>query len=133
MNHLGFGEAFSRFGARPKNLQWSVCAQAPDGALVVSCWEHYFSKKGDGAIQYSDDLARWRGPGNTELRQCIAHAFHSGQAIRAVIAKAHDTVAVEAGVDASKIKKSFSVKADWIGKVIEFDGQMFVIEFIRGA
>lgn len=126
---LGFGEAFAKFGAKLKNPQWSVCAEAPDGALVVSCWAHYFEKAKNGVIRYTDILDRWKGPGNNELRERIRDAFYSGQKIRAVIATTDNTTAVDAGGDASKIKKTFSVKQDWIGEIVEFDGRKMVIEF----
>ncbi len=82
-------------------------------------------------LPYTDDLSRWSGPGNNEFRERLAQAFNSGQVIRAVIAKSENPIAVDAGADASKIKKTFSVKADWIGKVVEFNGQKFGIEFRR--
>ncbi len=31
MSDLGFAEAFAEYGARLKNVRWSVCAEAPDG------------------------------------------------------------------------------------------------------
>jgi len=128
---LGFGEAFAKFGAKLKNPQWSVCAEAPDGALVVSCWAHYFEKAENGVIRYTDFLDRWKGHGNNELRERIGDAFHYGQKIRAVIATTDNTAAVDAGGGASKIKKTFSVRKDWIGKVVEFDGRKMVIQFKR--
>jgi hypothetical protein len=67
---------------------------------------------------------RERGAG-----RCLEHAFESKQTIRAVIAKASDTAAVDGGADASKIKKTFSVKQDWYGKVVEFDGRNVTTNF----
>jgi hypothetical protein len=132
MSHLGYADAFGQLGATLHNVQWSVCAENGDGDLVLSCWDHRFGKSMDGKIRYTDDLDRWRGPGNAELRACLARAFEVGQTVRAVIAKADEPVSVETGADASKIKKTFSVKEDWYGNVTEFDGTHVVIEFKLG-
>ena len=48
MANIGFVDAFSKFGAKLDNPMWAVSAIAQDGALVISCWEHYF-KKGESA------------------------------------------------------------------------------------
>jgi hypothetical protein len=105
MSDLGFAEAFAEYGAHLKNVQWSVCAEALDGSLVVSCWVHLFGMSHDGIIPYTDDLNRWQGNGNKELRERLAHAFASGQTIRVVFAKTDDIEAVNSGTDTSKIKK----------------------------
>jgi hypothetical protein len=129
MKKLGYAEAFARFGARLKNARWSVCAEAPDGSLIVSLWEHRFENMSGHTIRYVDDLSRWEGHGNRELRMRLSKAYASRQIIRPVIAKAESTKAVESGSDASKVKKSFSVREDWFGRVVEFDEPRFVIEF----
>ncbi len=65
-----------------------------------STWIVPRGKPKDGVTRYSDDLTRWEGPGNNELRVRLAHAFQSGQKIRTVITKTDDTAAIEAGTDA---------------------------------
>jgi hypothetical protein len=42
----GYVEAFARLGARLANPQWAVSAITDDGALVVSCWQHLFKRRG---------------------------------------------------------------------------------------
>jgi len=105
MADLAFAEAFAKYGAKLKNVQWSVCAVAPDGSLVVSLWHHHFEKAKDGAMICRDVFSRWTGPGNTEFREKIASAFQTKQAIRLVIANTKQTKEVEGGVDASTLKK----------------------------
>jgi hypothetical protein len=129
MKKLGYEEAFARFGARLKNVRWSVCAEAPDGSLVVSLWEHRFENMNGKTVRYVDDLSRWEGHGNRELRMRLLSAYASRQIIRPVIAKAESTQAVESGSDASQVNKSFSVREDWTGRVVELDEPRFVIEF----
>src|SRR4051794_8324606 len=106
MEELKYAEAFGKLGAKLHNVQWSVCAENADGELVVSCWDHRFGKSEGGTIRYSDDLDRWGGPGNAELRRCLKHAFEAKQTIRAVIAKAEDTRSIDSGVNASSVKKT---------------------------
>ncbi len=130
MSKLGFGEAFRKYGAQLKNKQWSVCAEASNGSLVVSCWEHRLKSK-DGVHRYEDILDRWKGPGNHEYRERLDLDFRSGQAIRAVIVSTDDITTVEAGMDAGKVKKKFWVKQEWIGKIVELDDHKVAIEFKR--
>jgi hypothetical protein len=129
---LGFAEAFGKYGAKLHNVQWSVCAEAPDGALVVSLWAHHFEPVRDGKLVCRDSLARWSGPGNAEFRRRIAAALAAGQVVRVVIAHADDPAAVQRGGDASGIRKSFSVREDWKGRVLSIDGDHYAIEFARG-
>ena len=131
MPTLAFAEAFSRYGATLKNVQWSVCAQGADGSLVVSLWEHHFDPPKDGKVVCRDSFSRWSGPGNTEFRESVVRALRDAQPIRAVIAHAKKPEQVEAGGDASKIEKTFSVREDWIGKVLYVEGERYAFEFQR--
>ena len=46
-----------------------------------------------------------------------------------VIARTDDEEAIRRGEDASKLKNKFHVREDWAGKVTEWDGDNFEIEF----
>lgn len=131
MPSLGYAEAFAKYGAKLKNVQWSVCAETPDGALVVSLWSHHFEKPKDGWIVSRGSASRWSGPGNAEFRECVAKAFKTKQPIRVVITHTKHTAEVEAGADASTLPKDFSVREDWIGEVLEFDGNNYAFRFRR--
>ena len=52
MSTLQISEAFKRYGARLKNVQWSVSAWTPDGELVVSLWAHHYQKGTPGAMEF---------------------------------------------------------------------------------
>lgn len=131
MADLRFAEAFSKYGAKLKNVQWSVCAEAPDGSLVVSLWEHHFSLPKDGRVLCRDRFDRWKGPGNTEFRERVQRAFTSHQQVRLVISHSDKPDEVQAGTNASTVRKSFSVREDWIGRVSRIDGEEYEFEFIR--
>lgn len=130
MSNLGFVQAFARYGATLKNPQWSVCAQASDGSLVVSLWQHHIHPDGDGLV-CRDSLIRWSGAGRNELKESLDVAFKSNQPISIVIASTPTPELVEEGGDASKIKKSFNVREDLVGRVVEFDGEIVVIRIER--
>ncbi len=121
-------EAFAFYKAKLKNKNWFVSAENADGELVLSLWSHHFSAAGN-TIHYVDKVSRWTGPGNKEFRERIEKGYASGQTVRAVIARTNDESAVETGNYASKVKNTFSVKKDWFGKVVVWDGDSFEIEF----
>ena len=126
---MRISEAFKAYGATLKNINWSVSAENDAGELVVSIWQHHFKKAVERTICCSDKVSRWTGHGNKELRVRIEKAFESNQDVRVVIAKTNNEKAVEAGQDASKLKNTFSIKKDWIGKVTLWDGENYEIEF----
>ena len=45
------------------------------------------------------------------------------------MARAEDTAAIDSGSDAGAVKKTYTTREDVIGKVVEFDGDRFRIEF----
>jgi hypothetical protein len=131
MADLGFAEAFAQYCAKLRNVQWSVCADAPDGSLVVSLWQHHFDPPKDGAIVCRDSFDRWSGPGNSEFREKVTRAFESHQRVRVVIAHTKKTAEVQAGADASTLPKTFSVREDWLGEVASIVGSEYVFRFTR--
>jgi hypothetical protein len=132
MANLGFIEAFAKFGAKLDNPMWAVSAIANDGALVISCWAHYFKSGSSGIVRYVDSLSRWGGNelGNKLLETHLSKAFAEKLPVRMVVATAENPDAVEREHDASKIKKTFHIR-DLVGQVTDFDGDHFVIEFRR--
>ena len=125
---MNFTDAFGRYGATLRNVQWAVSAIA-DGQLVLSCWSHYFSPAKDGIMIYEDRLSRWKGPGSNLLGEHLNQAQRENLPVRLVMARAEDRDAIDSGSDASMVKKTFTAREDLIGKVIEFDGDLFRIEF----
>jgi len=131
MATLGIKEAFSRYGATLRNVQWSVSAWTPDGTLVVSLWDHHRRKGLAGTLEFAASASRWKGPGNSEFRENVTKAFELGSMVCLVIVRTEDVARVEAGEDASNIKKVFSVRQDLIGKVIEWDGENYAFRFTK--
>ena len=129
MADLAFAEAFSKYGAKLKNVQWSVCADSPDGSLVVSLWQHHFDRAKDGVISCRGSFARWSGPENREFRAKVANAFNTNQNIKVAISRTDQIGEVESGADASKLRNTFSIKEDWIGKVTTVVGDDYEFKF----
>ena len=125
--------AFTRYGAELRNPRWAVSSIAPDGALVLSCWDQFFETMEGGGMRYSDTLSRWSqdNPNGSSLcRDHLQSAFDQVLPVRLVIASAKDKQAVEAG-NASTTKVSFQARKTHTGRVVEFDGDRLVIEFRR--
>ena len=112
---------------------WAVSALAEDGALVISCWAHLCKPGAKGVLVYSDYLSRW---GNNELganllKTHLSEAVARNLPVRMVVATTTETEFVDRGNDASKVKKTFHVRDDAIGRVVSFDGDHYVVEFRR--
>ncbi len=126
---MGIKDCFAKYGAELKNVNWSVSAENHKGELVVSLWKHFFTPAVKGKTKYIDKVSRWSGHGNAEFRGRIQKAYESDQIVRVVIARTDDEEAVLRGEDASKLKNRFHVREDWIGKILNWDGDNFEIEF----
>jgi hypothetical protein len=133
MPNLGLVEAFAKFGAKPINPMWAVSAFAEDGALVLSCWAHIFKPGGKGLLMYSDRLSRWGGNemGANLLRTHLQEAVKADLPVRMVVATTAETELVDSGHDASKVKKTFHIRPETVGRVVSFDGDNYVIEYRR--
>ena len=123
-----FSEAFARYGAKLRNVQWAVSV-IHDDPLVMSCWQHLFKPAGKGELAYEDRLSRFSGPGNTRLREHLETAIKKKLPVRVVIARSSNPEAVNAGEDAGKYKSTYSTKETWVGRVEEFDDDFFRVVF----
>ena len=105
----------------------------PGWRLVVSLWDHHRRKGLAGTLEFAAAASRWKGPGNSEFRENVKKAFESGSKVYLVIVRMEDVARVEAGEDASKVKKSFSVRQDLVGKAIEWDGENYAFRFTKAS
>ena len=130
MSELTLTEAFAQHGATLRNARWAV-SDIADGHLVVSLGAHKFGKAVDGIMPYDDWLSRWSSAGNNLFRQHLEQAFRRQLPVRPVIVRAEYPDAVNRGVDASTMKKSFVVRPELVGRISQYDGDQSVIEFRR--
>ena len=42
--HVGYADAFAKYGAKLTNPQWSVSAFGTGGCLVLSLWQNYLKR-----------------------------------------------------------------------------------------
>jgi hypothetical protein len=133
MSKLSYTECFAKYGAKLANRMWAVSAEAPDGAIVISCWHNYFSRPEKDTLRYTDTLSRWEGnaQGNNLLSQHLNTAQAEGRPIRLVVATALDTNPIDKGWDASVVSKTFHPKPELVGTLVSFDGDQYVIDFRR--
>lgn len=127
---MTFTEAFAKYGADLCNPQWSVSAFSPNGALVVSLYANWFKKGGEPrTLTYSDRLSGWKGNelGKNELQQLLRRAQEHQAPLRIVLAHPDPSQAHLVGqvADESFIKKTFSVREDWVGFIEHFDGDEY--------
>jgi len=138
VSKLTLTKAFADYGAVLKNARWACSAIAKDGSLVFSCWDHFLRPQPGGSLRYEDALSRWRGNvlGREVLREQLKQALESNLRVRLVIAslkepsimaKAHSL----SRTDASIWPKTFSTRKDLVGRVAEFNGDRFVIDYHR--
>ena len=128
MTKLSFTAAFGSYDAKLKNVQWASSAIATDGSLVLSCWDHFF--KGGGHKRYEDHLSRWPAnhPGRNLLAAHLRKAVAGNLSVRLVVATLDETEKWVSG-KARPSRKTFSTEPNVIGKVVEFDGNSFAVEF----
>ena len=131
MKKLTLTAAFANYGAKLKNTRWAYSAIANDGALVISCWRHFLKTDVDGHMSYKDNLSRWQSnhPGKNLLADHLRQAFQGNLPVRLVVATLGDPKKSSVRGNASSDPKTFSIEKDLVGKVVEFDGDAFAIEF----
>lgn len=124
-------EAFAKYKAKQKNVNWSVSAFNDSGELVVSLWEQYLNKTDRSSYTYIDRVSRWSGHGNKEFIENLNIADEKNSKFKIIIARTNKPEIVDGGGDASKLRNTFSVKLDWIGNLTVWDGDNFQIRFTR--
>lgn len=112
---------------------WAVSAVAKDGSVVVSCWQHLFLKTAAGVMPYQDNLSRWstNNPhGSKLLGEHLKLAFAEHLTLRLVLARHVDKVS---GDSMNANGNAFHTRKDLVGRVTEFDGDNFRLEFTRAS
>ena len=121
---LSLADAFGKFGAKPRNRAYSLSAMATDGAMVLSCSKAYFGHPSPGVLRYEDRLSRepTDAKERTLLGQHLTLARDGALPVRMVVMSTE-------GDDRGG--RRFHVRSDLIGKLVEFDGDHFIIDFTR--
>jgi putative restriction endonuclease len=122
---------FAKYGAKPVNPRWACSAIAQDGSIVFSGWNHDLKASRDGGMHYTGHLSGWGGNkrGNNLLRKHLQQALDENLPVHLVVATAENPDAIRNTSDASVFRKTFAARENVIGKVVEFDGDKFIIDF----
>jgi hypothetical protein len=129
MGKLSLQEAFAVFGGKPASRLHSLSALTADGtALILSCYAKRFTHPKRGVLRYHDTLAG-ESAHPTEMQSLGQHLTRARDASLPV----RMIVITEKPDAADKITREIHVRTDLVGKVVEFDGERFVIDFVREA
>jgi hypothetical protein len=123
--NLSLIDAFGKFGARPSNRLRGLSAMAADGAMVLNCQQAYFAHPSRGVLRYEDRLSRESADSRDAqlLGQHLVLARDGALPVRMVV-----TTLVEGKSGSSR---QCHIRPDLIGKVVTFDGDLFIIDFAR--
>ena len=128
--------AMAEYDATRKGI-YDYSAIARDGSVVVSCWGQLLNQIDRQTLRYEiADLSKWTSnPGSrNRFRQHLQYASDFNKTIRLIIAKEKNRPPPKIeGTDGRKIRKSYFVESDFIGKVAVFDGNRVVIDFQRST
>lgn len=117
-------DAFAQFGARPKHPLRDRSAIADDGALVLGCASPFFKHPNPGVLRYEDMLSRASTEGSSA-------AFLGEHLIQARDGKLPVRMIVIAEVPGGKPRYRIFARPDVVGRLVEFDGNRFVVDFRR--
>ena len=122
--NLSLVEAFKKFGSKPSNRVRALSAMAADGAMVLNCSPEYFGHPEQGVLRYEDRLSREViGTKCTALLgQHLTLARDAALPVRMVVTSVASQNPRNAGCH---------VRLDLVGKVVEFDGDHFIVDFTR--
>jgi hypothetical protein len=126
MVNLSLVDAFARYGGKPANRLHSLSAMAADGAMILGCSATRFGHPAPGVLRYEDKLSR----DPSREAECAALSAHLSLArdgklpVRMVVLS---TKPRPEGTDSHEIH----IRADLIGSVLKFDGDHYIVDFLR--
>jgi hypothetical protein len=128
MVNLKLSEAFARYGAAPANRLHSMSAIASDGAMVLGCSAARFLHPSPGVLRYEDSLSSDPGRASeaAALGEHLTMARGDNLPVRMIVIV--DKTTPEGGTT-----REIHTRADLIGKVTKFDGQHYIVEFVRSG
>ena len=127
MEKLNLVDAFARYGGKPANRLHSLSAMAADGAMILGCASTRFGHPAPGVLRYEDKLSR--DPQSATSANLGAHlslARDGNLPVRLIViaSKPNEEGPSERGIH---------VRTDLIGSVIKFDGDHYIVDFVRAA
>lgn len=123
MQNISLEVAYARYGAQVTSKQRNLSAIGRDGSLILSCPADRFSRPGVGILRYTAQLSQ--EPGVAKLVDSLR--TH----IQAAHADSTDIHPVMITPPKGAMSRVVHVRPDLTGKVVEFDGDTFVVDFTR--
>ncbi|MGH8319403.1 MAG: hypothetical protein ACREUL_15745 [Steroidobacteraceae bacterium] len=125
MVNLTLIDAFGRFGAKPASRLRSLSAMATDGAMVLNCLPAHFGHPARGVLRYETRISAAQAESKivTSLSEHLTRAHDGGLPVRMVVTFTERERTGRTG--------GYYVRPDLVGKVVEFDGDRFVVDFTR--
>jgi hypothetical protein len=124
--NLSLRDAFGRFGAKPASRLGSLSAMAADGAMVLNCLPAHFGHPARGVLRYETKLSTAQAESKviTTLGEHLTRARDGDLPVRMVVTfPDREKIGAKTG--------GYHVRPDLIGKVVEFDGDRFVVDFTQ--
>jgi hypothetical protein len=129
VGNLTLVDAFALFGGKPLNRLYGLSAMAADGAMILSCSGGSYRHPARGVLRYEDRLSREteRLAETQRLGEHLALARDGNLPIRMIVVthKPPDPM--------GRARPSIHVRLDLVGKLTEFDGDHFIVDFVRAA
>ena len=118
-------DAVRRFGAKPASRLSSLSAMAADGAMVLNCLPAHFGHPARGVLRYETSLSAADADSTvvTALSEHLTGARDASLPVRMIVIFPDGEKTGRGG--------TYSIRPDLTGKVVEFDGGRFVIDFTR--
>jgi len=118
-------DAFRRFGAKPESRLSSLSAMAADGAMVLNCQPAHFAHPARGILRYETSLSAAGADSKvvTVLGEHLTRARDASLPVRMIVTFPDGERTGKGG--------SYHVRPDLMGRIVEFDGDRFVIDFTR--
>jgi hypothetical protein len=123
MENLKLADAYARYGAKIPRGQPALSAVAADGTVVISCQAKKFGRTRRDVLRYEDTISTDESGARhkTLLGEHLVLARDRELPVRLVI------VTPPKGTS----PKIIAVRPDLVGKVTEFDGDHYVLDFSR--
>jgi hypothetical protein len=127
MANLSLIDAFAKYGGKPANRLHSLSAMAADGgSMILGCAAKRFLHPQPGVLRYEDKLSR--DPSRTA--ECAALSSHLTLARDGKLPVRMIIIAEKLRPDGSE-GREIHVRSDLVGSVVTFDGDHYVIDFVR--
>jgi hypothetical protein len=124
MEKMSLAEAFGRYGATTQRVTRRLSMIAADGALILGCSARYFHRPTAGVLRYEDKLSREAAtPGSPRIsREHLDLALNGKLPVRLIVITSNGHAA-----------STVHVRQDLVGSVVDFDGDHYIIDFVRAA